>query len=157
MRLSFVTGGSLIVTLSIVAIAMFSQFPEAATADHHGQAAEPYARMVISGDNVYIVWSTNSTGNWEVMFRASDDHGYTFGDKVNLSNSSETDSVNADITAEGYRVFVSWWESSQIKGTGESVMRMSEDNGITFGPLIELSSNGTIFSGDGTTTGNLTP
>ena len=36
------------------------------------------APMVISGDNVYIIWQTNQSGNWEVMFRASNDEGETF-------------------------------------------------------------------------------
>jgi len=154
--MSFAMGWVSMVTLGIVVLAMFSQFPEAAASNHRGQAVEPYAPMFISGDNVYIVWLTNSTGNWEVMFRASDDHGSTFGDKVNLSNSSQTDSVNADISAEGYRVFVSWWESNQTKGTGESVMRMSEDNGVNFGPVKELSTNGTIISGGSNNISSLT-
>ena len=36
------------------------------------------------GNNVYIVWWTNKSENWEVMFRASNDGGATFGDKINL-------------------------------------------------------------------------
>jgi hypothetical protein len=66
-------------------------------------------------DNVYIVWWTNKSGggNWEVMFRASNDGGATFGDKITLSNSSDTESQNAEIVAAGDNsVYVSWWWSS---------------------------------------------
>ena len=65
--------------------------------------AEPKAPMAVSpdGNNVYIVWWTNKSENWEVMFRASTDGGQTFGDKINLSNSSDTESQNAEIVATG--------------------------------------------------------
>ena len=55
------------------------------------------ALMAVSQDenNVYVVWWTNKSENWEVMFRASNDGGATFGDKINLSNSTDTESQNA--------------------------------------------------------------
>ncbi|MDQ3968281.1 MAG: hypothetical protein M3275_07805 [Thermoproteota archaeon] len=55
---------------------------------------EPKALMAASeedgNNNIYVVWWTNKSGNWEVMFRASTDGGATFGDKINLSNSPDT-------------------------------------------------------------------
>jgi len=45
------------------------------------------APIATSGDNIYIAWPTNTTGNDEVMFRASNDGGTTFAEKINLSNS----------------------------------------------------------------------
>ena len=42
------------------------------------------APPAITGDNVYVAWWTNKTGNDEVLFRASTDAGKTFGDKINL-------------------------------------------------------------------------
>ncbi len=115
---------------------------------------EPKAPMAASqdGNNVYIVWWTNKSENWEVMFRASNDGGQTFGDKINLSNSSDTESQNAEMVAAGNNVFVSWWETSPETGSSESVLRVSNDAGQTFGPLIMLGVNGTIS----TTTGNTT-
>jgi hypothetical protein len=44
--------------------------------------------------------------NAEVMFRESTDNGKTFGDKINLSNSSKSDSVNAMIYVDRYNVAV---------------------------------------------------
>ena len=107
--------------------------------------SSPYAPMAVSGENnVYIVWWTNKSGNWEVMFRASNDGGATFGDKINLSNSPEADSQNAEIVAAGNSVYVSWWETSLISGSSESVLRVSTDAGQTFGPVVMLGTNGTI-------------
>jgi hypothetical protein len=63
------------------------------------------------GNNVYIVWWTNRPGNWEVMFTASNDSGQKFGDKINLSNSPDTQSRTAEILAVGNSVCVTWWRS----------------------------------------------
>jgi hypothetical protein len=95
----------------------------------------PAAPVVISGDNIYVAWWTNNTenGNQEVMFRASNDGGATFSDKMNLSNTTD---------AEGADVIVTWWETNQTSDT--PVARMSEDGGATFGPLLRLGANGTI-------------
>jgi hypothetical protein len=117
-------------------------------------AVEPKAPMAVSqdGNNIYIVWWTNKSENWEVMFRASNDGGQTFGDQVNLSNSTDAESQNAEIIAAGDSVYVSWWETSPETGSSESVLRVSPDAGQTFGPMIMLGVNGTI----GTATGNTT-
>jgi hypothetical protein len=114
-----------------------------------------------SGKNAYIVWWTNRTGNEEVMFRTSTDGGITFGDKVNLSNSTDADSIDAELAAVGENlVIVTWWEWKNQTDTGmqastttmgtpgggeaEPVARISTDAGQTFGPLLQLASNGTI-------------
>jgi hypothetical protein len=102
---------------------------------HVGKTAAPIA---ISGDNnVYVTWWTNKTGNDEVMFKASTDGGKTFGDKMNLSNSLKSNSQNAQIAAAGSNVYVSWWERNQT--SNEPVLRVSNDNGKTFGDKIMLS------------------
>jgi hypothetical protein len=97
------------------------------------------APMAISDDNVYAVWLSNKTGNWEVMLRVSNDNGNLFGNKVNLSNSTMFDSINPEIAASGDNVFVTWWEKNQT--SNEPVMRTSKDNGNTFGSTLNLSSN----------------
>jgi hypothetical protein len=117
--------------------------------------SEPKAPMAVSQDgnnNVYVVWWTNRSGNWEVMFRASTDGGATFGDKINLSNSPDTESGTAEIVAFGDNVFVTWWELNENvhPHTNESVMRVSNDAGQTFGPVINLGTNGTIITSNTT-------
>jgi len=42
------------------------------------------------------------------MFRASNDAGQTFSDKIKLSNSSEADSWRVELAAEGAYVTVTW-------------------------------------------------
>jgi hypothetical protein len=113
-----------------------------------GGRTDSKAPVVVSGDNVYVAWWTNNTenGNEEVMFRASNDAGQTFGDKINLSNSHEADSWRVEIAAEGADVIVSWWETNQTSDT--PVARLSIDGGQTFGPMLRLAANGTISSTD---------
>ena len=109
------------------------------------------ASHVTSGENVYIVWAGNKTGHPEVMFRASTDGGQTFNDKINLSNSSNTDSTDAAISAEGGSVTVTWWETNET--SKEPLVRTSTDNGVTFGPINNLATNGTIGEIEGTEEG----
>jgi hypothetical protein len=100
------------------------------------------APIAISGDNIYIVWWTNKTGNDEVMFRASTDGGATFPDKINLSNTTGSESQDAEIAADGNNVIVTWWERNQT--SEEPVIRSSTDSGQTFGSVLKLATNGTI-------------
>jgi hypothetical protein len=105
-----------------------------------------FVPVVVSGDNIYIAWWTNNTenGNEEVMFRASTDGGATFGDKINLSNNTVTNSVDAELAADGSNVVVTWWERNST--SNEPVARISTDGGETFGPVLALASNGTLTS-----------
>jgi hypothetical protein len=104
-----------------------------------GRAQAPPA---ITGDNIYVAWWTNKTGNDEVMFRASTDGGKTFGDKINLSNTTNANSTRVEIDSDADNVVVTWWETNDTSDT--PVMRVSNDNGKTFGPLLKLATNGTI-------------
>lgn len=102
------------------------------------------APPAITGDNIYVAWWTNNTanGNEEVNFRASNDGGQTFGDKINLSNTTNSDSSNVEIESDADNIVVSWWETNQTSTT--PVMRVSNDNGATFGSVLRLAPNGTI-------------
>jgi hypothetical protein len=102
------------------------------------------APPVIMGDNVYVAWWSNKTANNndDVLFRASTDGGQTFSDKMNLSNSTDLNSSRVEIDADADSVVVTWWEANQTAET--PVMRVSNDNGETFGPVLKLATNGTI-------------
>jgi hypothetical protein len=112
--------------------------------DAYAPSSRRGAPVVVTGDNVYVAWWTNNTSNnnEEVNFRASIDGGQTFGDKINLSNTTNRDSTNVTIGADADSVAVTWWESNQTSQT--PVMRVSNDNGATFGPILTLAANGTI-------------
>jgi hypothetical protein len=115
-----------------------------ALAEGHEFSRLAKAPPSITGNHVYVAWWTNKTGNDEVFFRASDSKGQNFGDKINLSNTTGADSTRAEIDSDADSVVVTWWETNQTDDT--PVMRVSNDNGKTFGPLLKLASNGTIGS-----------
>jgi hypothetical protein len=104
--------------------------------------AKNEAPSAVVGDNIYIAWWTNKTGNDEIMFRVSNDAGATFGDKINLSNTTASDSQDAGISADGSNVVVTWWERNQT--SNEPAAKISTDNGQTFGPVLKLATNGTV-------------
>ncbi|HEU0144046.1 MAG TPA: hypothetical protein VFQ47_04610, partial [Nitrososphaera sp.] len=116
------------------------------------------APSVVTGDNVYVAWWNGTAGEPEVqtdvMFRASDDGGATFSDKINLSNTTDADSWRVEIAGEGDTVVVSWWETNQTSDI--PVARISTDGGETFGPMLRLGMNGTLTNtedgGEGETT-----
>ena len=76
------------------------------------------------------------------MFRASTDGGASFADKINLSNSTDSESERVEITSDQESVVVTWWETNQTDEI--PVTRASNDNGETFRPILKLASNGTI-------------
>ena len=105
------------------------------------------APIAVSGKNVYIVWFNDQNtpnNNSEVLFRYSNDSGVTLSEKINLSNTTNADSVNAEIAANGNNVFITWWERNQT--SNEPVVRLSSDNGTTFGPLLKLATDGAVGS-----------
>ena len=73
-----------------------------------------------------MAWWTNKTGNDEVMSRASTDAGKTFGDKINLSNTTDADSTRVEIDSDADNVVVTWWETNDTSDV--PVMRVSDDN-----------------------------
>jgi hypothetical protein len=142
--LGVIVGITLVTTLGTTSPVL--QHPSEAFRAEDGQRIDSVTRapIVISGDNIYVTWWTNNTanGDGEVMFMASNDNGATFGDKINLSNNTVTNSVDAEIAAEGGNVMVTWWERNST--SNEPVAKISTDNGQTFGAVLRLATNGTI-------------
>jgi hypothetical protein len=102
------------------------------------------APPLVVDDNVYVTWWSNNTanGNNEVLFRVSTDDGLSFTDKINLSNTTDSESERVELDSDGESVVVTWWETNQTDEI--PVMRVSNDNGETFGPILRLATNGTI-------------
>jgi hypothetical protein len=100
--------------------------------------------IATSGDNVYVAWDSNKTGNREILLRASSDGGKTFDDKINISNSTNGRSDMQDVAASGNSVYVTWCDDKT--GDMEIFVRKSSDGGKTFGNTTMLKSVGTLPS-----------
>jgi hypothetical protein len=98
-----------------------------------------------SNNNEYVAWWDNTTGNWEVSFAKSSDGGKTFGNPINVSNSSDTRSVGARMAAQGNNVYISWIDITP--GQKHVMFRSSNDNGQTFGNPVIVYGNTTSTTG----------
>jgi hypothetical protein len=78
-------------TSAVTGTIITTSLAQAATIGLVGEAkkAAAAAPIAISGDNIYIAWWTNKTGNDEVMFRAPDD-GWASISKMKLCASFES-------------------------------------------------------------------
>ena len=140
MNIQLVLGVIIMITLAMTTTSTVAFAANWVDPDGQPRKAPPS----ISGENVYVAWQTNDTANnnEEVIFRASTDGGNTFGEKINLSNTTNADSWKVEIDSDADSVVVTWWETNQTSDT--PVMRVSTDNGATFGPMLMLTTNGTL-------------
>jgi hypothetical protein len=135
-----------------------------------------HPQIAISGNNVYIAWiddassssssSSTTIKNQEILFRKSIDGGNTFDKIINLSNSSNADSYNLEITAAGNNVYVVWQDTTlptadvdtsnsgdvnadnnsdrssiSSKESSSILFRASTDDGNTFKKIKSLSNS----------------
>src|SRR5919198_75638 len=84
------------------------------------------AKIATSANNVYVVWSDNTTGNGDIYFRASTDNGTIFDVTKTLSNNTGLSS-DAKIATSANNVYVVW--SDNTSGNGDIYYRASTDNG----------------------------
>ena len=107
------------------------------------QGPENRVTSAVSGDNIYIAWITNKSGDDQVMFRSSNDAGTMFNDKIILSNTTNATLQDIQVAAGADNVVVIWRQ--QINATSdEPIARISADSGHTFESVANLASNGTI-------------
>ncbi|MEO9365368.1 exo-alpha-sialidase [Candidatus Nitrosocaldus cavascurensis] len=102
------------------------------------------ASMVAVNSNLYVVWQDNSSGNYEIMFRASSNSGSSFSNAVNLSNNAGN-SIEPSIVASNGSVYIAWRDDTL--GRHDIMLRVSTDNGRKFNDAINMSrgsSSGSI-------------
>src|SRR5919198_1562265 len=97
------------------------------------------AKIATSANNVYVVWSDNTTGNGDIYFRASEDNGTTFAHTIRLIAKSGNSQFPQITISEKKYVYVVW--SDNTTGNGDIYFRASEDNGTSFNKVKRLSNN----------------
>ena len=102
------------------------------------------AHIVISGNNVYVVWNDNSTGNGDIYFKRSADNGTSFSSTQNISH-NPGNSTAAKIAAYQDNVYVVWEDATT--GNGDIYFKASLDNGTKFAGQKSLArNNGSSFN-----------
>jgi hypothetical protein len=94
--------------------------------------------IAVFGNDVHVVWSDGTAGNFEILYRKSTDGGATFSSTINLSN-NDGDSGRPAIAVSGNNVYVVWNDDSA--GNREIFYRKSTDGGATFGNIVNLSNS----------------
>ena len=95
--------------------------------------------VATSESNVYVVWSDNTPGGYEVFFRASGDGGASWGAIQRLTNNAGS-SASPSITTSGSTVYVAWQDDT-FDGNDEILFRRSTNSGATWKPTQRLTSN----------------
>ena len=115
--------------------------PIISLSDNHSNAASPQIAATKSG-SVYVVWvDTNSTsGDSDIVYRASTDGGKNFGRTKTLSRDIEGStsslllSSSPQIAAtESGSVYVVWVDTNSASGDSDIAFRASTDGGKKFG------------------------
>src|SRR5215218_6160572 len=126
-----------------------------------------HPQIAISGNNVYIAWiddtsSSSTIKNQEILFRKSIDGGNTFDKIINLSNSSNADSYNLEITAAGNNVYVVWQETTLPNAyaydTSSSGSGVNADNNSDRSSISSKENSSILFrasTDDGNTFNNI--
>jgi hypothetical protein len=97
---------------------------------------------------VYVAWQddtpvTGSGSNPEIWMRVSSNNGGSFGSAIRITTNTGT-SENPSVAAYGNYVYVAWDDDTSVTGSGgkpEIWMRVSANNGASFGSAIRISSN----------------
>ena len=111
-------------------------------ANNTGLSSFPQISTV--GSNVYVAWIDTTPGNNEILFRYSNNTGESFRGARELSKTLSVDGEYAlfpRISAIGSNVYVVWQD--KVSGNYEIFLRESNDRGIKFSGIKNLSRNNT--------------
>ncbi|HLN35972.1 MAG TPA: sialidase family protein, partial [Nitrososphaeraceae archaeon] len=98
-------------------------------------------QMLVSGNNVYVVWTDESNGgDTDVFFRTSNNNGQTFNPFIDLSDNDGDSHDDLQMLVSGNNVYVIWYDRTN-GGDRDVFFRASNNNGQTFNPFIDLSDN----------------
>jgi BNR repeat-like domain len=99
-----------------------------------GLSAKP--EIAVSGSNVYVVYSDNTSGNHEVFFRKSTDNGAHWQNPNRLTFTAG-DSGDTEIAVNGADICVVWTDNTS--GNPVAFFRRSTDGGVTWKAALRFS------------------
>jgi hypothetical protein len=121
-----------------------------------------HPQIAVSGSNVYIAWTDDTSLNKEILFTMSRDEGNSFGRIIKPSN-DRSESYNQEISSYGNNVYVVWEDkhsnTNHIKDTGSTNAVGDNNNDINSAAQVEDTygvndSNGRILFKASTDRGN---
>ena len=100
-----------------------------------------YGQVAAWNNNVYMLWQDSMPPgftNYDIFIKSSNDNGTTFGSPVNLSDNFGF-SEHPQIAAYDNNVYAIW--ADDTSGNREVLFTRSEDNGMSFEKIENLSNN----------------
>jgi hypothetical protein len=91
-------------------------------------------------EKIHVAWIDNSLGNKEILFSRSIDNGTTFSEAINVSNTTNTNSHNLEISAFEKDVYIVWLDEDEEEN-GIILFKASNDGGETFSNPITIAHN----------------
>jgi len=85
-----------------------------------------YAAIAVDGSNIYVVWSDDISGNYEIYFKKSIDGGATWSTNKRLTYTGYLPAIAVD----GSNVYVVW--NNHTGRHWEIYFKMSDDGGVTW-------------------------
>jgi hypothetical protein len=112
-----------------------------------------YPSVAAIGNYVYVAWEDSTpvpgSGNHpEIWMRVSSNYGTSFGSFIRITTNTSY-SCEPSVAASGSYVYVAWDDGTSVTGSGgnpEIWMRVSANNGASFGSAIRITTN-TGYSG----------
>ncbi|MFW3146539.1 MAG: hypothetical protein ACMUIE_06985 [Thermoplasmatota archaeon] len=101
--------------------------------------AQTHPDIVCSGNDVYIIWQDERSGNWDIYSRASHDGGVTFGPEVRVDDTKRTQTLVDDVSNQEYprvvleddgTLYVVWQDDRD--GRDLIYIGKSDDRGASF-------------------------
>ena len=97
--------------------------------------------QVDAAGNVHIAWWTGKQGSAGAYYARSTDNGATFGPPVALGAAEFSAPAHVQLALGDSGTVVAVWDDGTVK-TPKVVMRVSRDNGESFGPAMLVSGEG---------------
>jgi len=107
-----------------------------------------YPSVAVSGIYVYVAWqdSTPVSGSGidpEIWMRRSSNNGASFGSPIRITTNTGSSTMSS-VSGSGSYVYVAWQDNTPVSGSGgnhEIWLRVSSNNGASFGSPIRISYN----------------
>ena len=106
----------------------------------NGSSTDP--KITATGNNVYAVWSDDTSGNGDIYFKSSTDNGTSFAFLKNLSTNLNGTEYFPQVESTGNNVYVVWQDETPEKGRIR--FRASTDNGNDFSITRVLSQKNEV-------------
>jgi hypothetical protein len=95
--------------------------------------------METRNGSIWVVWSSDRTGNYEILYRTSPDHGLKWTPIVQLTNDSSYDTAPAITQNIDGTIWIVW--SRNVEGNYDIFYKTSSDYGLTWSNATRLTTH----------------